>query len=112
MLKNNHKFKLKIKNTNNPGAPLPNNNNPVFNLNSCPIQNNKLNFNYIFWKETKNQNHNPFPFNNNLLNENAGNEIQKNSPNPNGDFKENFSSELNNNNIIKNIKKKRFRKAE
>jgi len=105
MLKNNHKFKLKIKNTNNPGAPLPNNNNPVFNLNSCPIQNNKLNFNYIFWKETKNQNHNPFPFNNNLLNENAGNEIQKNSPNPSGDFKENFSSEINNINIMKNIQK-------
>ena len=46
MLNNNHKYKLKIKDSSNQETPIPNNNNAFFNLNSCPIKNSKLNFNY------------------------------------------------------------------
>lgn len=79
MLKNNKKFILKIKKSNNNNTPLTNNHHGFFDVNSCPQQNNKLNFNFIFSKENKNnQNQMPFHFNNNLLKDQDKFEIKKN----------------------------------
>ena len=105
MLKTNDlKLKLKIKHTINPGTPLPLNQNSHYNLNSCPIQNNKFNFNYLFWKDTNhNQSKIPIQFNSNLaINEkysdnSKNNNIQKNL---NTEFDKSHITQINN--IIKN----------
>lgn len=87
MIKNDLKLKLKIKHTSNPGTPLTSNQNGFFNLNSCPIQNNKFNFNYLFLKDNS-QNKLPFQFNSNLPMNEKYNDNSKNN---------------NNNNIQKNL---------
>jgi len=72
MLKDNFRFKLKIKAPIKQYTPSYKNKkkNAFFDLNSCPVQNNKLNFNYIFWKENKiNPNQKAIQFNSHLLNE-------------------------------------------
>ena len=80
MFKNNiNKLKLKIKNESNPSTPGPTDQQCFININSCPIKNNKLNFNYIFWKENKNNpNKMPIHFKNNPMNDIRKIEIQKN----------------------------------
>ena len=106
MIKNNFKLKLKIKNSSNLNTPIPNNQAHFFNINSCPIQNNKLNFNYIFWKENKNnQNKMPIQFNNNLMNDNSKNEMNI-QQNLNQEFiKAGNPSNINENNIKKEKQK-------
>ena len=106
MSKNNFNlFKLKLKNPTNPSTPVPTEQKTIVNINSCPIQNNKLNFNYNFWKETKNgPNKMPIQFNNLLINNNEINGIKKNigQHNLNNEFNKVINPpELNNNNHTK-----------
>ena len=95
MIKNDLKLKLKVKHTSNPTTPLASNQNEFFNLNSCPIQNNKLNFNYLFWKDNS-QNKIPIQFNSNLPMKEKYNDISKNN---NNNIQKNLNTEFVKNHI-------------
>ena len=101
MLKKNFNLKLKIKNPTNPSTPAPIEQKTFLNINSCPIQNNKLHFNYIFRKENKNDpNKMAIQFNNRLMNDNNSNGIKANidQHNLNNEFVKAMNpSEINNN---------------
>lgn len=78
-MKDNLKFKLKVNKGSNPPTPNGNNQNGVSNIKSCPLNNKKIYFNYIFNKEKIiNPNRKPIHFNNNLLKEQTKDEIQEN----------------------------------
>ena len=47
-MKDNLKFKLKVNKGSNPPTPNGNNQNAVSNIKSCPLNNKKIYFNYIF----------------------------------------------------------------
>ena len=106
---NNLKLKIQLKNQNSPNTPLSNEKIGFLNMNSCPIKNNKYNFNYLFYKNTNNNlNKIPINFNNNLINNTSKNEIQKNiiQNNLNSEFVKIINpSELNENHKTDHIQK-------
>ena len=113
MSKNNlNKLELKIKNLSNPSTPAPNEQKTFFNVNSCPIKYNKLNFNYIFWKENRNNlNKMPLQFNNILMKDIPKNEIEKkNSQKLNNKFNKKFNPPEKNENIKGNNDQKKEEK--
>ena len=111
MLKNNDlRLKLKIRHSNyagGPSTPLTPNPNIVFNLNS-PVQNNKFNFNFLFWKDNhNNKNKIPIQFNNNLVKNEKYNDNSKNNniqKNLNDEFEKVHIAQVNNK-IKENIQK-------